>query len=583
MHLKLPKLSIDNEVKINRRNLLSIRSKESGSVYTRPEVVNLILDLIGYTTDKPLCQMRILEPSFGNGSFLLPIIERLVKSYKNQQKKPLQTLVEIDLSLSIRAVEINSAIFEATFQKIIELLAKNGFTKTQAEQLVKNWLIQGDFLLEDFDSGFTHIVGNPPYIRQELIPSSLIAEYRRRYKTIYDRADIYIPFIERSLSLLEEKGTLGFICSDRWMKNRYGGPLRQLINDRFYLKYHIDMNDAAAFHSEVIAYPAITVIQNDKPANTFVLNYSDIQTKIVNSSIDSSINSKKTVVRNTAFNSNESVKVLEAKSTNAPWILNGSKETELIRRLESKFPTIEQVGCKVGIGVATGADKVFIGKFDDLDVESDRKLPMVMTRDIVSGAVEWRGSGIINPFSEYGGLVPLCDYPKLAAYLEKHEFQIKGRHVAKRSPENWYRTIDRIYPALTKIPKLLIPDIKGDANIVFEDGKYYPHHNLYYITSENWDLRALQVVLLSGVAKLFVSAYSTRMRGGFLRFQAQYLRRICLPHWESIKEDLRTALMDASRNDDSNSCSRIVSEIYELSNEERKVLEEVKSKKGSNG
>ena len=79
----------------------------------------------------------------------------------------------------------------------------------------------------------------PPYIRQELIPSDLMTEYRKRFKTIYDRADIYIPFIEKSLLLLEEKGTLGFICSDRWMKNRYGRPLRQLINEKFFFKYHI--------------------------------------------------------------------------------------------------------------------------------------------------------------------------------------------------------------------------------------------------------------------------------------------------------------------------------------------------------
>jgi hypothetical protein len=35
-----------------------------------------------------------------------------------------------------------------------------------------------------------------------------------------DRADLYDPFIERSLRLLTDSGRLGFICADRWMKNR---------------------------------------------------------------------------------------------------------------------------------------------------------------------------------------------------------------------------------------------------------------------------------------------------------------------------------------------------------------------------
>ncbi len=56
---------------------------------------------------------------------------------------------------------------------------------------------------------FDFVVGNPPYVRQELIPAPLLAEYRRRYQTMYDRADLYIPFIERSLSLLAEDGALG--------------------------------------------------------------------------------------------------------------------------------------------------------------------------------------------------------------------------------------------------------------------------------------------------------------------------------------------------------------------------------------
>lgn len=65
----------------------------------------------------------------------------------------------------------------------------------------------------------------------------------------------------------------------------------------------------------------------------------------------------------------------------------------------------------------------------------------------------------------------------------------------------------------------MIPDIKGEAHVVFEDGNLYPHHNLYFVTSDEWDLRALQAVLLSAVTRLFVATYSTRMRGGFLRFR----------------------------------------------------------------
>jgi hypothetical protein len=222
--------------------------------------------------------------------------------------------------------------------------------------------------------------------------------------------------------------------------------------------------------------------------------------------------------------------------------------------------------------VATGADNAFIGRYDALDVEPDRKLPLVMTRDILSGRVAWRGFGVINPFDAAGGLVNLADYPRLQHYLTERRDEIAGRHVAQKTPANWYRTIDRISPALVTQPKLLIPDIKGDAHIVYEPGQLYPHHNLYYITSTRWDLRALQAVLQSGIARLFVSAYSTRMRGGYLRFQAQYLRRIRVPHWHDVPDDVKHALITAAELGDLHASRAAVVVLYGLSATEQDAL-----------
>lgn len=186
--------------------------------------------------------------------------------------------------------------------------------------------------------------------------------------------------------------------------------------------------------------------------------------------------------------------------------------------------------------------------------------------------VEWRGFGVIDPFKEGGGLVDLDQYPRLKRYLEARKGEIAGRHCAQKTPANWYRTIDRITPSLTKRPKLLIPDIKGQAHIVYEDGMLYPHHNLYFITADDWNLQALQAVLLSGIARLFVATYSTRMRGGFLRFQAQYLRRIRVPKWESVPDNLRIELISAAKEQDMAACNRAVFELYALSEEEKTVL-----------
>lgn len=538
-------------------------AEERGAIFTRREVVEFILDLSGYTVDQPLQKYRLLEPSIGHGDFLLAVAERLLTAYESHVLD--RSGIVNDLSNTIRAVEVHRQSIQSTRAKLLGLLLGHGVSEDNARRLLEAWIIEGDFLLVELPQTFTHTVGNPPYVRQELVPEVLMAEYRARYSTIYDRADLYVPFIERCLTSLEPGGVLGFICADRWMKNKYGGPLRAMVAGQYHLAYYVDMVDTPAFHAEVTAYPAITIIRREKPGLTRVAH----RPRIDHSSLTKLAQAMRA---DNLPTSSGIVEVAGIAKNSEPWILQSFDQLAVVRRLEADFPILEATGCKVGIGVATGADKVYIGPFESLDVESDRKLPLVQTKDIESGAVVWRGFGVINPFREDGSLVDLAAYPKLARYIERHADTIRKRNCAKKNPQGWYRTIDRIYPDLTYRPKLLIPDIKGEAHIVYEDGHLYPHHNLYFITSDEWNLKALQAVLRSGIAKLFVSIYSTRMRGGYLRFQAQYLRRIRLPRWRDVPEAVRTALVDAANAGDVKACNLAAFDMYRLTREEQAAV-----------
>jgi hypothetical protein len=504
--------------------LKSATASERGAVYTRAEVVDFMLDLIGYTPDRSLWEMRLLEPSFGGGEFLFKALERLLTSAAREN-------IGLDqLRESICGVELHGATFEATKAQVLSTLCKAGASPVEAAALTRHWLKNDDFLLAPLTHGFDFVIGNPPYLRQELIPEELLSEYRQRYTTLYDRADLYVPFMERSMQLLGKQGRLSFICSDRWMKNRYGGPLRHMIADGYTLRYYVDMVGTAAFQSEVVAYPAITVIEKGKSAHKVRTAYQPEISSEALAYLCSALKGKPS-----GFNGTVS-ELAAAPQGEEPWLLDSDAQASLalVRHLEAAFPTLQEVGCVVGIGVATGADRVFIAPFEELDVETARKLPLVTTRDIQTGAVKWQGLGVVNPFEDDGRLADFERYPRFASYLLRHQELLSKRHCAQRANGSWYRTIDRITPSLAKQPKLLIPDIKGEANIVLDESGLYPHHNLYYITSTEWPLLALQRVLLSGIARLFVRAYSTKMRGGCLRFQAQYLRRIRLPHWKDV-------------------------------------------------
>ena len=394
--------------------LASANKEERGAVFTRREVVDFMLDLARYTPDQPLCEFRVLEPSFGGGDFLVPIAERLLSSYCGHH--PVE-----DLSSAIRAVEIHRNSVESTRLKLENLLLENGISRPDTHAILDSWIVEGDFLLTEFGTSFTHAIGNPPYVRQEMIPAELLTEYRSRYSTIYEHADLYVPFIEKCLHHLSPDGSLAFICSDRWMKNKYGGPLRSLVSEQFHLACYVDMVDTPAFHSEVSAYPAITLIKREKPGITRIA----CQPKLEKASLSKLAKQ----LRNGAENgAGHVIEIQNVAQRSAPWMLKSFPQLALVRRLENDFPSIEEAGCKVGIGVATGADKIYIGDFQSMEVEPDRKLPLLKTSDIKTGKIDWLGHGVVNPFNEDGSLVRLDDYPLLAAYLEKNIGAFKRRN-----------------------------------------------------------------------------------------------------------------------------------------------------------
>lgn len=539
---------------------------DRGAIYTRREVVDCMLDWSGYTIDKPLKSFRLLEPSCGGGEFLVAAVERLLAS--EQRRPSVKTIKNC-----IRAVELHRASFEKATLAVRSLLSSFGYSENEQQELSDCWLIHEDFLLCALEGKFDLVVGNPPYVRQERINSALLAEYKRRYATLYDRADLYVLFIERGLELLSEKGQLCFICADRWMKNKYGRPLREYVSNGFGLKAYMDMTHIDAFQSEVVAYPAITLIQRNYVGPTVIAHAKRVENlpEISFESVPTSTTRQNSVASDQGHQFRQAYGVVNGSE---PWLLGASDLLQLVRRLEEKFPTIEEDGCKVGIGVATGADKAFIGPYDELPVEQSRKLPLVMTRDIVTGRVEWKGYGVVNPFEEDGSLAQLSTYPKFAAYLAQRKDLITKRHVAQKDPVRWYRTIDRITPALARQPKLLIPDIKGRALVAYDPGHLYPHHNLYFVVSSTWDLEALQALLMSDVARLFVATYSTKMRGGFLRFQAQYLRRIRVPSYASIKTQDRNMLIAAARSLDRTKANEAAARVYGIDDEEAILLSE---------
>lgn len=530
-----------------------------GVVYTKPWVVELILDLAGYTSQANLADSLAVEPAAGEGAFLVPMALRLASACLRQGRPP------IDCESSLIAYELEEVSARKARGTVADALRTVGVDRPTAEHLAFHWVRAGDYLFEaprlplaDF------VIGNPPYIRLEEIPAGTVDLYRDAYPSMKGRADLYVAFFEAGLRQLKRNGACAFICPDRWMLNQYGAELRRLVTSRFSVEAIVEMHEVGAFEDDVSAYPAITLIRRAEQSRTIVASLGSCVDQSSGPALARSLRSAADG-RTSPLPGGLKLAVVESWFTGSdPWPCSSPARLALIRRFEESFGSLESEssGTKVGIGVATGLDKVYITRNAGL-VESSRLLPLAMAQDTTSGHFRWSGHFLVNPWDP-SGLVDLEDFPLLREYLEKAESQIKKRDTARRNPVGWYRTIDRVNPPLTGQKKIYIPDIKDRLEPVLDVGETYPHHNLYFVQSSRWDLEVLGGLLLSSVVQLFIEAYGVRMRGGYLRFQAQYLRRIRVPEPSGITVLQAGRLTEAFRGRDRQLASSVAQEIYRV-------------------
>lgn len=540
-----------------------------GEVFTRRWVVDALLDLAGYDAVDDLGALRLLEPSCGSGAFLGPAVERLIKSAQAHGRE-LSTLDD-----AVRAYDLQPEHVETSRALCAGLLQAAGLDAVSAQRLAGTWVRTADFLLDTLleqieDRSVDVVIGNPPYIRYDDLPEDVAAAYRSRWATMRGRGDIYVGFFERSLSMLRPGGRVGFICADRWMRNQYGAALREFVTARYSVEHIWTMHDVDAFEAQVSAYPAITVLAN-RPQGCVV---------VADTTAEFGESSARALAKWSTDESLTEFSDLGVKAHRLPHWFRGSEmwptgspaRLALVELLQDQFAPLHnpETKTKVSIGVATGADKVYVTK-DPSAAEPDRMLPLAMRRDLMSGTFKWQGNYLVNPWTEDGQLVDLAKYPRMAAYLDAHP-KIRERFVAKKDPNGWHRTIDKVHASLTPKPKLLLQDMKATIHPVLETGGHYPHHNLYYVTSDVWDMEVLGGLLLSRIAQAFIEAYCVRMRGGTLRFQAQYLKQIRLPEPASISAAVADQLRAAFRERDVNAATSAAATAYGIDTEAYELL-----------
>lgn len=501
--------------------------------FTRADIARLCLRRLDLPRN--LSSIRLLEPAAGQGAFILPLIPRLVRHHL-KRGGPLDALAS-----NIRAFEVDPIVAAALRERCASALIEAGIDKDRGRKIVNAWIKNEDFLEAKLSSVFSHIVGNPPYIRWDAIPSPLRDAYRRRFDSFKQRADLYIPFIEESLRLLAPQGQLGFLCPGAWTRNVYGGSIREALTSHGHIKSISDFSNIDSFETPAEAYPHFFVFQNGLAGSTFI----------------ASMNRR----GKSAYESASTTRKFAPSSS--PLILNiGNDVAAAVQRARNKFPTLIEVGCLVRVGSATGSNETFLVDCPPDVVEKSRLLPFVNARSIKNGVVQWSGTKIVNVFDRSGKPVMLKKYPRLRRYLYRHKDALKARAKAKNA-KIWWRSIDALQPEWYEARKLLVVDISPVPVVGIDRKGCCAGGGVYQIRSKEWPLQDLLVFLSAGVLGLFVAGMACGSQNSFHRFQKEHIAKIPLPRWRKLDKRWRTRFKAAHRRGDGDTVLDLVARLYE--------------------
>jgi adenine-specific DNA-methyltransferase len=501
--------------------------------FTREKVAELCLRQVVFPRN--LLSMKLLEPAAGHGAFFLPLLPQLVQACRRQRKsfdllRPIICAYEIDTEVAT-TLRLQT---EATLETL-------GVERTTARRLARGWVRNEDFLEARPRTRFTHIVSNPPYIRWDAIPGSLRESYKARFASFKQRADLYVAFIEHALSLLDQDGQLGFLCPGTWTRNVYGSAVREAFTSLGQLKTIIDFSDAESFETSADAYPHFFVFQKGGNGPTRIRSMAG-RGKIAPSG--------KTVVRTFL------------PSASPLCLSRDLAAIKTVNAAQKRFSKIEDVGCNIRVGSATGCNEVFLGSRLEISVERSRLLPFVNAHSIKAGKVHWSGTYIVNVFDANGKVVTLARFPRMAAYLRRHKAQLQARAKARKS-KIWWRSIDGLHPDWYAARKLLVVDVSASPVIGLDSVGYCAGSGVYQIKSSDWPLTDLLVFLSAGVLGLFVSALSAGAANGFHRFQKNKIAAVHLPRWDQLNADWKKKFKAARRAKRGEAILTLVAEQYE--------------------
>lgn len=247
-------------------------------VFTPHNIVELMLNHIGYIPSNNILDKYIIDNSCGNGAFLCEIADRYIKAgiVNGLSKKNIIR----GLEGYIYGIEIVSSLCNETIKNLNKIAAKYSLQdihwniiNTDAIDVVKKSTYKMDY-----------VVGNPPYCKVH----DLTQEQRDKYKKFCGDSkgtfDSYVMFFWIGIQMLKPQGKLSYITPSSWTTSLYARELREYLRKYSAIISIIDMKHEKVFDNAT-TFTMITEIGN-KTHNeiTPVYEYNNGTLKLINNS-----------------------------------------------------------------------------------------------------------------------------------------------------------------------------------------------------------------------------------------------------------------------------------------------------------
>ena len=363
------------------------------------------------------------------------------------------------------------------------------------------------------EGGFDIVIGNPPYVRQELIrPIKPIL--KRLFPEVYaGKADLYVYFYKRGTELLRAGGGLIYISSNSFLRAGFSRKLRKFFTDKVYFHRLLDFGSVPVFKAGVDT--CIFLYENKAPDGEtfFAATFRD----------------KADIPRlSEAFQERAFLMSVSDLSADG-WALTSSEVLRLLTRLKQTGTSLEEyVDGVFYMGVKTGCNDAFViseSVRQQLIAEDARSgeliKPVLRGRDLKKWKTESTGHYLI--FMRHG--IDIDRYPVIKNYLNQYRESLENR--ASGSYE-WYEIqANAAYYLDFDKPKIIYPDTAKSLYACYDTTKAFGLNTVHFIPTNDLSLLAiLNSKLFDWYARHKFQSINDPWEGGRLRFFSQYMEKV---------------------------------------------------------